>query len=315
MSSKVQFITVDSDVAGQRLDNFLIRILKGAPKSLIYRIIRKGEVRVNKGRAKPEKKLAAGDVVRVPPVNLGETKRPVKVSDGLVSHLTESILYEDTHLMVVNKPAGLAVHGGSGIHLGLVEALRQIGGEGCYRELVHRLDRDTSGCILVAKKRSMLRYLHELLRENHKVEKTYYALTVGRWPKRRKVVDAPLKKNELQSGERVVRVSMDGKPSETHFDILRSFEEATLVTAKPITGRTHQIRVHAQYAKHPLVGDDKYGDDQVSKELKEKGIKRLFLHAFSLRFNLPDGKEFYVEAPLPDDLNMGLANLTPINDQ
>ena len=182
MANQVQFIEIKEDSTGQRLDNFLLKTLKGAPKSLIYRIIRKGEVRINKGRAKPERKLQLGDIVRVPPLKLADAKAVNKPGESLVNYLNNNIIYEDDALMIINKPSGLAVHGGSGINLGLVEALREMGGEHCYRELVHRLDRDTSGCVMVAKKRSMLRYLHELLRNDHAVTKTYYALVVGKWP-------------------------------------------------------------------------------------------------------------------------------------
>ena len=309
MNPRVQFVTIEPDIAGQRLDNFLIRILKGAPKSLIYRIIRKGEVRVNKGRAKPDRKLVAGDIVRVPPVSLGEKAEVPKAGEGLLAYLSHAILYECESFLVVNKPSGLAVHGGSGIHLGLIEALRQLSGPHDFRELVHRLDRDTSGCVIVAKKRAMLKYLHELLRDQHRVEKCYLALVSGSWPKRRNVVNAPLKKNELQSGERVVRVSVDGKPSVTEFSIVNQYSDATLVQAKPITGRTHQIRVHAQHAGHSLIADDKYGEDSINRQFRQKGFKRLCLHAHSLAFTLPDGERFFIEAPLPDDISQPLATL------
>ncbi|WP_175574249.1 23S rRNA pseudouridine(955/2504/2580) synthase RluC [Teredinibacter haidensis] len=309
MTSKVQLVTITEDAEGQRLDNFLISRLKGVPKSMIYRIIRKGEVRVNKGRAKPERKLQANDVVRIPPVRVSEGKVEVKASDGLRNLLSESILYESIGLIVVNKPSGLAVHGGSGISLGLIESLRQMRTENTFLELVHRLDRDTSGCVLVAKKRSMLVYLQNLFREKKQIDKRYLALVKGRWPNRAKVVEAPLQKNELQSGERVVRVSLEGKASKTEFEVVQRYENATLVQVKPITGRTHQIRVHAQHKGHPLACDDKYGDDDFDREMKTLGCKRLFLHAASLSFNLPTGEALFVEAPLPDDLQIVLDNL------
>lgn len=312
MSDKVQFLTISDDDAGQRLDNYLLRILKKAPKSLIYRIIRKGEVRINKGRTKPDRRLQAGDVVRVPPVRLPEKGEAARPSQGLLELLRASILYESKSLLIVNKPSGLAVHGGSGISLGLVEALREIY-QDTPLELVHRLDRDTSGCIVLAKKRSVLRELHALLRSAEGMDKQYLALVKGRWPKRRHQVDAPLLKNELQSGERVVKVNPDGKASQTEFSVEQWYETSSLVRAKPITGRTHQIRVHALHAKHPLVGDDKYGDDEFNKVMKEFGFKRLFLHAASLKFQLADGTQIHVEAPLPTELAEPLSRLTKVD--
>ncbi|WP_045860020.1 23S rRNA pseudouridine(955/2504/2580) synthase RluC [Teredinibacter purpureus] len=310
MTSNVQLHTITEANEGQRLDNFLLGHLKGVPKSMIYRIIRKGEVRVNKGRAKPERKLVLGDIVRIPPVREAEGKVPVKASSGLRQLLTDSILYEDKALMVVNKPSGLAVHGGSGISLGLIESLRQMVPENSFLELVHRLDRDTSGCVLVAKKRSMLVYLQDLFRGEKKIDKRYMALVKGRWPNRGKVVDAPLQKNELQSGERVVRVSLEGKASKTEFEVVQRFEESTLIEARPITGRTHQIRVHALHKGHPLVGDEKYGDEDFNRQMKSAGSKRLFLHAASLSFPLPEGAgRLQVKAPLPSELQTVLNNL------
>lgn len=308
MSEGVQFRTVSEDEAGQRLDNYLLRVLKSAPKSLVYRIIRKGEVRINKGRCKPDRKLLAGDVVRVPPVRLGDKAPPPTPSQQLAEHLDQAILYEDPGMIIVNKPSGLAVHGGSGINLGLVEALRQLRNDH-YLELVHRLDRDTSGCIVLAKKRSLLRQMHALLRDKTGVNKQYLALVKGKWPEHQTEVNVPLLKNELKSGERVVRVDAEGKPSLTRFSVEQTFEQCTLVRASPVTGRTHQIRVHALHAKHPLVGDEKYGDDDFNKEMKAKGIKRLFLHAASLEFTLENGKHIHIEAPLPDELSSALKNL------
>lgn len=304
----MQFLNVTEDQDGQRLDNFLLARLKGVPKSLIYRVIRKGEVRVNKGRAKPDRKLLEGDVVRVPPVRVSQKKIPF-AGDSIKKLLAESILYESSELIVVNKPSGLAVHGGSGVSLGLIEALRQMQAPGSFLELVHRLDRDTSGCVMVAKKRSMLRYLQDLLRQEGGIDKTYFALVKGRWPKRKSQVNVPLRKNELQNGERIVKVSIDGKASKTEFSIEKYFSKATLVKAKPITGRTHQIRVHALHAGHPLVGDDKYGDRELDKEMKDKGIRRLFLHACLLKIPLQDGTTLEISAPLPKELKKGLAAL------
>ncbi len=309
MSPRVQFRTISADEAGQRLDNFLLRELKKAPKSLIYRIIRKGEVRINKGRAKPERKLQEGDVVRVPPVTLPDDGEPVKPSAALAERLRNAVLYEDAGLLVINKPAGLAVHGGSGIHLGLVEALRQTRDDH-YLELVHRLDRETSGCIMLAKKRSVLRQLHQKLRDKNGVDKQYLALVKGHWSRRRGVVDAPLLRTESPAGDRIVRVDGAGKTAKTAFELVETYADCSLVRAKPITGRTHQIRVHAQHCKHPLVGDDKYGDDAFNDHMRAHGVKRLFLHAASLRFTLDDQAPMLVEAPLPEDLNKVLQSLS-----
>jgi len=309
--TKVTFLEVDEGYAGQRIDNFLLRELKGVPKSRIYRILRKGEVRVNKARVKPEYKLCRGDTVRIPPVRMAADKPPQQVSDSLGKLLSDAILYEDSELLVVNKPSGLAVHGGSGITQGLIEALRVLRPDCRQLELVHRLDRDTSGCIMVAKKRSMLRFLHAQLRDGG-IDKRYLALAAGRWPNRRRVVNAPLEKNTLQSGERMVRVAVEGKRSVTEFDIVQRFEQATLVEAKPITGRTHQIRVHALHVGHPLLGDDKYGDVQACKEFRDKGLKRLFLHAKSLSVPMPDERPaLRVEAPLSPELTVLLERLSP----
>ena len=308
---QVKMFEVTDDEAGQRLDNYLATRLKGAPKSLIYRIIRKGEVRVNKGRAKPDRKLAPGDLVRVPPVRVADVKVPARPSNNLTELLTEAILFENDALIVVNKPSGLAVHGGSGISLGLIEALRQIRPENRFLELVHRLDRDTSGCVMVAKKRSMLKFLQEALRQAGGIDKQYFALVEGRWPNRRQHVEAPLRRNELQGGERIVRVDITGKASRTEFAIVERYALATLVRAKPITGRTHQIRVHALHAGHPIVGDDKYGRDDFNKQMRQAGFKRLFLHATALRIPTPEGAWLQVEAPLPDELSQALARLDP----
>ena len=312
MSQGVQQLTITDDESGQRLDNYLIRVLKGAPKSLIYRIIRKGEVRVNKGRAKPERKLAAGDVVRVPPVRVAVATDLPNPSKGLMHAIESAILYETKELLVVNKPSGLAVHGGSGISLGLIESLRAMYDDNTYLELVHRLDRDTSGCVIVAKKPSMLKYLQNLIVTQHGIDKCYLALVKGHWSKRKCIVNAPLRKNELQSGERVVRVADDGKPSKTEFRLVEKYDDCTLVEAKPITGRTHQIRVHAQYEGHPLIGDEKYGDESLNKEMRSKGVKRLFLHAASLRVKMPDDTTLLIEAPLPEDLASALKGLRKV---
>lgn len=309
LGTKVSIVEITEDNDGQRIDNFLITALKGAPKSLIYRILRKGEVRVNKKRAKPEYRLVIGDLVRVPPVRLAEKAPPPKVSDKLLSELEAAILYEDDDLIVVNKPSGLAVHGGSGISLGLIESFRQMRPQSKFLELVHRLDRDTSGCILIAKKRSALKLMHESLKKST-ITKIYHALVVGSWSERKKRIDAPLRKNELKSGERVVKVASDGKASLTEYKVLERFgRTATLVEARPITGRTHQIRVHCQFAGHPIIGDSKYNSDGSNQEMRERGIDRLYLHAAELRFPLPSGGRKVVKAPIEQSLSRALNGL------
>lgn len=304
---RVQLLEVTADQAGQRLDNYLLARLKGAPRSLIYRLVRGGEVRVNSGRAKPDRRLEAGDRVRVPPLRLAPRDAAVP-GEGLLRELATRTLYEDEGLLVVDKPSGLAVHGGSGVSLGLIEALRVLRPDVRQLELVHRLDRETSGCVMLAKKRSMLRHLHEALREG-RIDKVYLALVAGQWPKRKTRVTAALEKNVLASGERMVRSDPDGKASETAFRVLRQFPRATLVEARPLTGRTHQIRVHAQFAGHPLAGDEKYGDRDFNREMRGAGLKRLFLHAAAIELQLPDGRPLRVEAPLPAELTRFLDGL------
>ncbi|TRC27261.1 23S rRNA pseudouridine(955/2504/2580) synthase RluC [Mannheimia haemolytica] len=310
ISAGVQFFTISEDEAGQRLDNFLLAKLKGVPKSLIYRIVRKGEVRVNKGRIKPEYKLQPDDLVRVPPVRVAEkNEAPISTKLNKVAELESQILYEDDSMLVINKPSGIAVHGGSGLSFGVIEALRALRSQARFLELVHRIDRDTSGILLVAKKRSALRSLHEQLREKV-VQKDYLALVRGQWQAHTKVIKAPLLKNELASGERIVRVSEEGKPSETRFSIEERYANATLVKASPITGRTHQIRVHTQYAGHPIALDDKYGDVEFDSKMKEVGLQRLFLHAHAIRFEHPKtGEEMVITAPLDKTLKGVLAKL------
>lgn len=321
--AKIQLVEIDADMAGQRVDNFLIRKLKNVPKSRVYRILRKGEVRVNKGRIKADYKLKAGDLVRIPPIRIASESSPAKPGQGLVRMLEKAILFESESLLVVNKPAGLAVHGGSGVQLGLIESLRAMRPDARFLELVHRLDRGTSGCILVAKKRSMLRYLQAELREKSlggaggraqrgSITKVYHALVAGHWPNRRRRVESPLKRYELPNGDRIVKISSEGKASLTDFKVLERYKEATLIEAKPVTGRTHQIRVHAQSIGHPLVGDDKYGNDDFNAKMRELGFARLFLHAAELSFCLPGEREpVTVVAPLPEDLLAGLDRLAP----
>ena len=313
VNPNVQFLTISDDEAGQRIDNYLLNKLKGLPKSLIYRIVRKGEVRINKGRIKPEYKLQAGDILRIPPVRISKKEQP-QISNKLnkVNQLENQIIFEDDYLLAINKPSGIAVHGGSGLSFGVIEALRALRPEARFLELVHRLDRDTSGILLIAKKRSVLRHLHEQLRIKT-IQKDYLALVRGQWQSHCKVVQGPLLKNELSSGERIVRVSEQGKPSETRFSIEERYIAATLIKASPITGRTHQIRVHTQYAGHPIALDDKYGDAEFDRQMRELGLDRLFLHAFSLCFEHPKtGETLRLNAPLDGKMKNILQKLRAI---
>jgi 23S rRNA pseudouridine955/2504/2580 synthase len=297
---------VGSEEAGQRLDNFLLRTLKGVPKSRIYRAISSGEVRINKKRTEASYRLLAGDAVRVPPIRVAV--RPIKqLTDNLAKMLEDRIIFNDKSLMIIDKPWGLAVHGGSGVQLGVIEALRLLFPNEKNLELVHRLDRDTSGCLMIAKKRSMLRFLHEALREGH-VEKKYQTLLIGRWPKKKTTIDLPLSKNTLASGERVARVEQDGKEAQTIFMPLQFYGNYTLAQALPLTGRTHQIRVHAAAAGHPVAGDEKYGDKMANQQLRAQGLNRLFLHAESLKIPTPEGNTITCKAPLDKSLQQFLDN-------
>jgi 23S rRNA pseudouridine955/2504/2580 synthase len=301
-----RFVTVGAEHDGQRVDNYLRTELKGAPKSLVYRILRTGEVRVNKGRAKPDSRVHTGDVVRIPPLRLSEDV-PVRVGESLEGALVQAVRYEDEHLLVIDKPAGLAVHAGSGVKVGVIEALRALRPETPGLELAHRLDRETSGVLVLAKDRPTLMQLHELFR-GEGAKKTYLALVRGHWPDGLREVDAPLEKGTVRGGERIVEVRGDGKPSRTRFRAVKKLEGCTLVEASPITGRTHQIRVHAAYKNHPIAGDDKYGDGQFDRTLKQHGLNRLFLHA--ARIELASFK-LRVEAPLPPELQAVVDALAP----
>ncbi|MBU2705208.1 23S rRNA pseudouridine(955/2504/2580) synthase RluC [Zooshikella marina] len=308
--SQVQHLVVTEEYAGQRIDNMLKVLLKGVPLTHIYRLLRKGEIRVNKSRIKAHYRLAPGDQLRLPPIRVSDSKeKQPKARPLQLQQIEDAIIYEDSGLLAINKPTGFAVHGGSGIKLGVIEILRQLRPQCKVLELVHRLDRDTSGCLLIAKKKSVLRHLHQQLRDDQ-VHKVYHALVVGRWPARKKMINVPLQKNTLQSGERMVKADSAGKPSSTEFRVLTRYKSATLMEAKPITGRTHQIRVHSQYAGHPIIGDEKYGVEEVNSTMRGIGIKRLFLHAAAITFILPEtGKPFTISAPLPDDLQKGLSCL------
>ncbi|KKO44232.1 23S rRNA pseudouridylate synthase [Arsukibacterium ikkense] len=307
----IQMIEIEDDYIGQRIDNFLLARLKGVPKSVIYRVLRKGEVRVNKKRIKPEYKLQQADIVRVPPLTVAAEPDRVSVKLSLVSELESHILFEDSDLIVLNKPSGMAVHGGSGLQFGVIEAMRALRPQAKLLELVHRLDRDTSGCLLIAKKRSVLTHLHAQLRDKT-VEKKYWALVSGDWDNKVRKVTEPLRKNTLQSGERVVKVDeVNGKPSETRFRILQRYQEGTLVEAFPVTGRTHQIRVHTACKGHPIACDDKYGDNDFSSQMQQLGLNRLFLHAKSLSFIHPNSQTtMRIEAPLDAQLDKALTKLT-----
>lgn len=306
-TSPVRFLSVTEAEAGQRLDNYLMRVLQGVPKARVYRAIRKGEVRVNKGRVKPETKLAADDNVRVPP--LTETaKRNQRASSKWTRILSQRVVLDEPDLLVLDKPAGLAVHGGSGIDVGLIETLRQMYPDERYLELVHRLDRDTSGLIMIARRAATLRALHELLRKDG-VDKRYQCLVEGRWPSSVAHVDAPLEKYSLASGERLVKVAASGKRARTEFRVLRRFQRTTLVEAKPITGRTHQIRVHCRHAGHPILGDEKYSTPSTQALTEALELPRLFLHAASLRFQLA-GEAVSLDSPLPGEL-VALLNALP----
>jgi 23S rRNA pseudouridine955/2504/2580 synthase len=323
---QVNFCEISEAHDGQRVDNFLINQLKGVPKSRIYRILRKGEVRVNKSRVKPEYKLKIGDLVRIPPIRTAERKPQQAVSQSLFQYLKNEVLYEDSGLMVINKPTGLAVHGGDGVNLGLIEALRQVRTDCPFLELVHRLDKDTSGCLMVAKKRPVLRFLQSKLKIRDVFSKHYLALTNGVWRSPSVNVEAPLAKTASAGGGQIVRVIESGKPSLTRVKTLNKYKEAgigqfTLIEAQPVTGRTHQIRVHAQHMGHPLVGDDKYGNDEVNKSLSRLGLKRMFLHAHKITLPIysgPDSNDntietLTVEAPLAKDLSDFLNRLTPLS--
>jgi 23S rRNA pseudouridine955/2504/2580 synthase len=308
---KVQLVEIDDVHAGQRIDNFLITKLKGVPKSVIYRILRKGEVRVNKGRVKQTYKLQLGDVVRIPPVRVKEeTDTGVSNKLASVQKLESAIIYEDKSLIVMNKPSGIAVHGGSGVSFGVIEGLRALRPNEKMLELVHRLDRDTSGILLVAKKRSVLVSLHEQLRTKT-MNKVYWALVKDNWSEKQKSVQEPLLKINTKSGERIVVVDREqGKKSCTLFDVLEQFDGASLVEARPQTGRTHQIRVHTACKGHPIACDDKYGDREFDKKMKLCGLKRLFLHAHEISFFHPQSETTVrFEAPIDDELQNVLDKL------
>ncbi len=306
INHSVRFIDIDAQYAGQRIDNFLFTQLKGVPKGHIYKIIRKGEVRVNKGRVKQTYKLQLGDTIRIPPVRLAEKNQLPAPGRSLLKLIEKAIIFEDSYLLVINKPSGVAVHGGSGISYGIIEAMRALKPEEKFLELIHRLDKDTSGCLLIAKKRSALIAVQDLLRKRQ-TDKRYLALLCGQPDFQQEKVTAPLLREELKSGERFVRVDQKGKESSSFFSIIERFHDTALVEVKIITGRTHQIRVHSKYLGHNVAGDSKYGNYACNQRLKDRGLKRLFLHSAQMTLKHPDsGKKITIKAPLSDDLQQFL---------
>lgn len=307
----VQHLEVSAEEAGQRLDNFLRRHLGGVPRSRLYRVIRKGEVRVNGRRSGPETRLAENDRVRIPPLRSPPAAVPEAPGAGLLERIAAAILYEDEGLLVLDKPRGVAVHGGSGVSFGVIEALRALR-PGEPLELAHRLDRDTSGCLLVARKPAVLRVLHALLRAGE-VEKRYLALLKGRWNFGTRRLDVPLRTDLRVGGERTVRAAPGGKAAASTFRPVQFFGRlATLVEVSLETGRTHQIRVHAQHAGHPVAGDEKYGEAEFNRVLRGCGLARMFLHAHSVSFTWPQGTPFSINTPLPAELAGVLDALTAL---
>lgn len=305
----VSFITVDDDHADRRLDNFLIGYFASLPRTRIYRMIRKGEVRVNKGRIKQNYRLQTGDTVRVPPMYFSTQEKPSRPPERFSKLIGNSIIYEDDYLIAINKPSNIAVHSGSGVQYGVIEILRAQRPETDFLELIHRLDRATSGCLLIAKGHKTLRRMHDILKSGH-VKKNYLALLKGQLTETMRTVDVPLNKVSTESGDRMVRVDNAGKQALTHFHTLKRFRVASLSRVELVTGRTHQIRVHAAYIDHPLAGDEKYGDWEFNRAMKKSGLKRLFLHAETLSFEMPGtGKQIELMAPLPDELDQFLKKL------
>ncbi|MDA1107042.1 MAG: 23S rRNA pseudouridine(955/2504/2580) synthase RluC [Proteobacteria bacterium] len=305
----VNFIEIGAGHAGQRIDNFLLSHLKTVPKSRVYRIVRKGEVRVNKGRIKPDYRLQLGDRVRIPPLRIEEAAPKPPPSSHILTLVDASVLHEDDNLLVLNKPAGIAVHSGSGVSHGVIEALRMLRPAAPFLELVHRLDRDTSGCLMIAKTRPTLLALHELLRTGT-MEKYYLALVQGRWSGGARTVNAALRRNVLRSGERMVQITEEGKEAESVFEPQRIYADTSLMRIALHSGRTHQIRVHAAHIGHPLAGDVKYGDARFNRAMRAIGLKRVFLHAREIALKLPGGsRKIHVTAPLPADLQQVLEKL------
>lgn len=303
----VQHVSVTRDDEGQRIDNFLLNRLKGMPKSRIYRLLRKGEVRVNKKRIDASYRLLAGDDVRLPPMFVEERAKQVPPSKATETLLASRILYEDDNLLIINKPCGMSVHAGSTVRVGVVEALRHMYPKLPALELAHRLDSDTSGCLVLAKKKRILREIHGLLRAGE-VAKIYWTLTKGRWKDSELRVDVPLHKDYQDGGKHMVEVDSDGKSALTVFSSIKKFKQASLMQVKLYTGRTHQIRVHAEHRGHPIAGDDRYGDAEFNKMMRGLGLKRMFLHARSIEFTLPSlNQHIKVVAPLDPELEAAVA--------
>ncbi|MGB5512496.1 MAG: RluA family pseudouridine synthase [Woeseiaceae bacterium] len=297
--SRVRKVQIGAEEAGQRIDNFLRRQLPGVPKGRIYRLLRRGEVRVNSGRVRAEYKLKEGDEVRVPPARI--RTGPPPPSSNFAASILARVIYEDKRLLVVNKPSGVAVHGGSGISHGVIELLRHARPELKDLSLVHRIDRETSGCLVLAKRRSALRELHARFREGQ-VEKSYLALVLGDWQFGEQLIDVPLFVQNRRNGERHVVVSEKGKSAQTRVRLSRTFGLYSLLQCSPMTGRTHQIRVHLQHTGHPIIGDNRYGDEEANRHAEGFGLKRLFLHAQSIAFADDSGNDLHFTAPLEDDL-------------
>jgi 23S rRNA pseudouridine955/2504/2580 synthase len=306
----VRHVEIDANEDGQRLDKVLGRLLAGVPRSRIFRLIRKGEVRVNGRRASPDQRLKSGDSVRLPPVHEAAPASPARVPASLMATIERAVIHEDERLLVLDKPAGVAVHGGSGLSFGVIEALRASRPQQTL-ELAHRLDRDTSGVLLVAKRSSALRELHALLRDGA-VQKSYLLLVAGHWKLGHKRIDAPLRTDLRVGGERTVKVDAHGKQALTEFKLIEHYgARASLIEAILHTGRTHQIRVHAAYCGHAVAGDEKYGDEVFNGALQPLGLKRMFLHAHSCSFTWPDGGgEQSFSAPLPSQLKLVLDALS-----
>lgn len=298
--SRVRKIRIDAEAAGQRIDNFLRRELPGVPKGRLYRLLRRGEVRVNGGRIRAEYRLAEGDEVRVPPARIRQEGAPP--STGFAEAMLERVVFEDKRLLVIDKPTGVAVHGGSGISHGVIELLRHARRDLKDLSLVHRLDRETSGCLVLAKRRSALRALHEQFREG-RVEKNYLALVAGDWQLGERLIDKPLLVTHRKGGERHVVISRDGKPAKTRVRLSRRFAPYSLVQCMPLTGRTHQIRVHLAAEDFPILGDDRYGDEDANRQAKRQGLPRLFLHAQSISFPDDHGNDRHFTTPLAEDLD------------
>ena len=303
---------VSAEDEGQRLDNYLLRVCKGVPKSHVYRIIRSGEVRLNGKRVAASDRIRAGDALRIPPIRVARKQEEIAAGAEIKAELP--IVYEDEAMLVVDKPAGLAVHGGSGVSFGVIEALRRQRPQARFLELAHRLDRETSGLLLVGKKRSALTVLHDMFREGGQgrgADKRYLLLVRGRWMDPVRNVRLPLHKYLLESGERRVRVAPDGKPSHTIFRLVARWERFSLLEAELRTGRTHQIRVHCAHLGFPIAGDEKYGDFALNRTLPKEGLKRMFLHAWKMKLPHPaSGETMELQAPLPDALEGFLKKLS-----